>query len=415
MGTQRRDRSLPGRCSMLLLGLLIAMCSVSRPSHGETAWAADCDGVQQYRMQSVLEYSGKTQFCNKADTIFTANKHQLSDEKVRYVLSTDRIAGIAAEPVPSAAEGMPSSLKELSFVIDRKNQHLSQSDNNLALLEKVANQCAASLKKVTGGNVGKTWKQDFDLSAVGESVPGKLTFTLTAIPIKTQAHGKLIAVRALSEPFPAPITGGTALCRMNCAYVFCPAFEEIFFSASVFGAMTNCNGYSERLKHTVTTWKVDAAGEPAKFDELGRDKDFARLIGKLGVSEPVRVVKAAPLPQWARSEGVRAAQVANLCASVSCEGALNPVATIYLPAASTVGLQSFSESLTLNKIMTAAEGSEVPAAAGGEEVVWWPPWANIGWNWPTAAWGVGLGVGGAAIGGAFDSDHDDDVISPIVP
>ncbi len=379
----------------LVLGLL--------PEIAGTARGADCESVQQYRMQSVLEYSGNTQFCNKAETVFTAKKHLLNNGKSRYVLSADEISGIR--------DKAPSSLKELSFVIDRKTQKLSGTGRELTLMEKVTNQCAASLKRVSKNNVGKTWKQAFDLSSIGRSVPDRMKFTLTAIPIQTKAQGELIAVRAMSEPFFVDITGGTARCKMNCAYVFSSAFEDIFFSASVFGAMTNSNGYDERLKHTVTTWKVDASGQPDDIDQLGVNRSFTRLVGKLGVTRNVRVVDAAPLPQWARTDGIRTAQVANLCASVSCEGALNPVATIYMPAASAVGLQSFSESLTLNKMMVGAEGSETPTGAtGGEGLKWWPPWANIGWNWPTAAWGAGLGVAGAAAGGAFDSDDSDDPV-----
>ena len=172
----------------------------------------------------------------------------------------------------------------------------------------------------------------------------------------------------------------------------------------------------------MTTWKVDAAGQPANFNEVGNNKDFAKLTSKLGVTESLKVVKAAPLPQWARSEGVRAAQVANLCGAVSCEGALNPVATIYLPVASTVGLQSLGKGLTAGTLLTAAGGEEgaegsdtAGGGAGGEGFRLWPPFAEgLGWNWSTAAWGTGLGLGGAAAGGAFDSDHSSHR-SPIVP
>jgi hypothetical protein len=377
-------------CSVLVL--LLAM--------GSAGWTAENESVQQYKMRSVLEYSGKTQFCNKVETVFTAKRHLLDDGKVKYVVSADEVAGLG--------NSVPSSLKELSFVVDRKTQHLSGADKGLALMEKVTNQCAASLKEVSSSNVGKTWKQTFDLSSIGNSVPGELRFTLTAIPIETRAHGELIAVRALSEPFQANITGGTARCRMNCAYVFCSDFEDIFMSASVFGATTNCNGYGEGLKHTVTTWKVDAAGQPAEFDELGKDKDFAKLVSKLGVTKSVEVVKAAPLPQWARSDGIRTAQVANLCASVSCEGALNPVATIYLPAASAVGLQGFSESLTLGTMLAGAEGSEAPTGAGtgggGGAGPLGGAFDFIGWNAPTAVFGTGLGFGIAGAAGAFDDD-----------
>ena len=75
-----------------------------------------------------------------------------------------------------------------------------------------------------------------------------------------------------------------------------------------------------------------------------------------------------------------------------------------MPVASTLGLQSFSESLTASALMTAAGGAEGAAGSASKGLQWWPPWANVGWNWPTAAWGAGLGVGGAAIGGAFDGD-----------
>ena len=135
-----------------------------------------------------------------------------------------------------------------------------------------------------------------------------------------------------------------------------------------------------------------------------------KLTSKLGMTGSIEVVKAAPLPQWARSEGVRAAQVANLCGAVSCEGALNPVVTIYLPVASTVGLQSLGKELTAGALLTAASGAGHPAG-----FQWGPPFAEgLGWNWSTLAWGAGLGVGGAAAGGAFDSDSSSHR-SPISP
>lgn len=211
MGELRRGRNVLSLC--FVVTLLLAMGSFAR--------AADCESVQQYRMQSLLEYDGNTQFCNMAETVFTARRQLLSDGRAKYVLSADDVAGIG--------DSVPSSLKELSFVIDRKTQHLSGADGDLVLMEKVTNQCSVSLKEVTKANLGKTWKQSFDLSSIGGPVVGELKFTLTAMPIGTQAHGELIAVRALSEPFFVGIAGGSAQCRMNCAYVFCPDFEQIFF------------------------------------------------------------------------------------------------------------------------------------------------------------------------------------------
>ena len=378
MEEPRRGRRMRDVC--IVVALLLAM--------GSAGWAADCASVQQYKMQSVLEYSGKTQFRNKAETVFTAKKQLLSDGKARYVVSADDAV---------------SSQKELSFVIDQKTQHLSGVDKDLVLMEKVTNQCLRSLTEVTNNNVGKTWKQAFDLSSVGNSLPGELRFTLTAIPLETKSYGELIAVRALSEPFFVKTAGGAVGCRINCAYVFDSDFEDIFLSASVFSGETTVNGYGERLKHTVMTWKVDAAGQqPASFNELGKDKDSEKLVSKLGLTSNLKVVKDAPLPQWARAEGVRAAQVANLCAAVSCEGALNPVATICLPVASTVGLQSLSESVTASTLAVA--GAQGQGSAGGGDGLFGDAFSFVGWNWPTAVWGTGLGFGIAGVSGAFDDD-----------
>ena len=407
-----------GLCSVVSLGvvLLLAMNCL--------AWAAGGASIERYKMQSVLEYSGKNQFCNKAEALFTVHKKLFSDGRAKYDLSSDDL-GLLEDRLNSS---QPSSFKGLSFIVDRKTQHLSTGDKDLAMLERVTNRCVEALTKTTKENVGKTWKQTFDLASVDGCLVRELTFTLTAMPLETETYGELIAVRALSEPFFVQTVGGdgaegTVQCRMNCAYVFGSDFEDILLSASVFAGATNVNGLSEMLKHTVTTWKVDAAGQPANFNEVGNNKDFAKLTSKLGVTESLKVVKAAPLPQWARSEGVRAAQVANLCGAVSCEGALNPVATIYLPVASTVGLQSLGKELTAGTLLTAADGEEGAegsdaaggGAGGGGGFRLWPPFAEgLGWNWSTAAWGAGLGVGGAAAGGAFDSDHRS-YRSPIVP
>ena len=408
MGELRRTCSGRGFCLMMLISVSLLL---ARSSPG---WTSEGESVERYRMQSVLEYSGKSRFSNTAAALFTVRKKFLSDDRASYHLSTDDLGAIEGERNSSEL----SSLKELSFFIDGKTRHLSAADKNLALLEKVTNHCIGALTEVAKDSVGKTWKQTFDLSSFGNSFPGGLSFTLTAIPLDTKIHGELVAVRALSEPFFVQTAGGSVQCRMNCAYVFGSNFEDVFLSASVFGATTNVNGFGEKLKHTVTTWKVDVAGQPANFSDLRDNKDFEKFTSKLGLSRSLKIAKAAPLPQWARSEGIRAAQVANVCAAISCEGALNPVATIYIPVASTVGLQSVSESMAVSTMLPAASGAEgVEGQPEGGGLKWWPPWANIGWNWPTAAWGSGLGVGVAAAAGAIDSDDDDDdpPPSPLTP
>ncbi len=400
MGRLTRNYNVRDLCLAVSLSVVLLLAM------GSAASAAGNQSTHQYKMWSALEYSGESQFRNEAETILTVHKEFMPDGKVRYVLSPRGLNS-----------GQGSLSRELSFVIDRKTQHLSGTDGDLLLMEKVTNQCVGSVTEVTKNNIGKTWKQTFDLQFLGGPGPRELKFTLTAIPLETEIYGELIAVRALSEPFFVETAGGSVRCRMNCAYVFGSDFEDIFLSASVFSAATNFNGFRESLKHTVATWKVDAAGQPANFSELGNNKDFEKLTSKLGMTASLKVIRPAPLPQWARSDGVRAAQVANICAAVSCEGALNPVATIYMPVASTVGLQSFGKELTAGTLLTAAEGAESAggAAGGGGGFQLWPPFAEgLGWNWSAVAWGAGLGVGGAAAGGAFDSDSSS-YRSPVAP
>lgn len=384
-----------GRDFCLVMSLGIALLF----TFGRASLAAQNESVQRYKMLSTLEYGSKSQFRSKVETLFTVRKQSLVDGKVRYVVSANKL-DVVGEGLNS---GQPSSFRELSFVVDGKTQQLSGIDKDLAFLEKVSNQCVKTLRKVTKKNVGQTWKQSFDVSSLGNSLPRELRFTLTAIPLETETFGELVAVRALSEPFFVKTAKGESAvgsiqCRINCAYVFDSEFEDIYLSVSVFKAATNVNGINEKLQHVVTTRKTDATGRLADFNELSKDKDFEKLVSKLGLTSSLKVVKGAPLPQWARAEGVRAAQVANICAATSCEGALNPVATVFMPAACTVGLQSLSESVTTSALLTAAGGRRYRGETGGEGGGW--DW--FGWNWQTAAWGTGIGFGTAGLAGAWD-------------
>jgi hypothetical protein len=290
---------------------------------GQITLATRNENVQHYKLLSSLEYSGKSQFRNDVEMQCTVKK-VTSDDKVQYFLSTDSSLGG----------------DKMSFIIDGKTQHLSSPKKNLAFLEKVSNQCTKTLKKVTKSNIGKTWKQSFDISPLGDSVPSKLTFTMTAIRMNTEAFGEMIAIRALSEPFSVKTdkeneSVGSIQARINSVYVFDPEFEDIYLSISVFKATTNVNGFNETLQHSVSTCKTDNSGRQIDFSVLGKDKNFERLVSKLGLTSNLKVVKASSLPHWARVEGIRAAQVANICAATSCEGALNPVTTVCLPAART--------------------------------------------------------------------------------
>jgi len=389
----RKPKCLLGRrecCLAMSLSIGLAVL------FGQVCVAAQNEMVHHYKLLSSMEYGGKSQFRNQVETLCKVSKQVWSDDKVQYILSTND-SDLTGDNINSGQQAP----KELSFVIDGKTQHLSATGRELAFLEKVSNQCVKGLKKVTESNVGKTWKQGFDLSSLGDSVPRELKFTLTAIRLKTEALGEMIAVRALSEPFSVKIAKeesdvGSLQCIINCVYVFDKEVEDIHLSISVFRATTNTNGFTETLQHSVATRKVDAQSQPVDLSDLGKDKDFEKLTSKLGLTSNLKVVKASPLPRWAKASGIRTAQVANICAAVSCEGALNPVTTICLPAARTVELQSFNEPTTTSVQLAASEGQ----GGGLENMFDW-----FGWNWQTAAWGAGITFGTLGAAGAFDEEH----------
>ena len=97
--------------------------------------------------------------------------------------------------------------------------------------------------------------------------------------------------------------------------------------------MTNASGES-----------VDLAGLGKKFEK------FTQKVGLAGKS--LKVVKESALPQWARYEGLGAAQVAGICAATACEGGLNPVVTVCIPTARTIALQSLGRLGTASQLGT---------------------------------------------------------------
>jgi hypothetical protein len=318
-------------------------------------------------MISTVEYVGQGQFRNQVEELFTVKGKSLSNDKVQYFISAKDL------------------FNELSFVVDRGAKQLSQVCESSAFWAQVNNDCVKSLKKVTKANIGKTWKQGFNLSSVGDSFPAEVKFTLTAIQVENEGVGKMIAVRALSEPFFVKFPQGTAKSRINTVYLFDTGIEDIFLSVSVFETTTTMNGFQETMLHEVATCKTDATGKPV--DLKGLSKEFEKFVEKVGLTKDLKIVKATTLPEWARTTGLQAAQAANICSSLACEGALNPVATISMPTVRVIELQGSANEL---KTVNAQLAANVGGGASG-------PWEwlvdKVGF-WPAA--GI-VGGGGTAI------------------
>jgi hypothetical protein len=275
----------------------------------------------------------------------------------------------------------------------------------LSLLDKVHNHCVKSLNKITEQDIGRTWKQSFDLSSFDDSLPKKLTLTLTAMQVNTKIFGQMIAVRALSEPFVVKVfrvTEGDVRIkdiksRIRAAYLFDSEIENVYLSMSVFEATTNINGPNEKLRHEVATYRTNAEG--VAVDLSGLSREFESFVRKVGLTnKSLEVVNEAPLPRWAQSDGLLAAQVSNICGATACEGALNPVATVCIPVARTLELQSLGKLASVRqKRNIGGILSESVPAMGGMKIAVAP--AHAGGGLRTAAL-----IGGATGGGLVIAD-----------
>ena len=396
-------------CLMMVLSVVLLL------PFGKAGLAVENKSTEHYKMLSTIEYAGEGQFRNQVETLFMVRKQPLLDDKVQYFISTNDF-DLVADNLDS---GQQSSFGKLSFVVDRKTRHISAAGKDLLLLEMVNNQCVSSLKKVTRKNIGKTWKQSFNLSFLDHLLPGELKFTLTATQLETEVFGEMIAVRALSEPFvvkAAKVGGGVGdvKSRIGAFYLFDPEMEDIYLSISVFEATTKINGLKEKLRHEVATYKTDAAGVPADLTGLG--KKFEKLVRKVGLTrKSLKVVKESSLPQWARYEGLAAAQATHLCAATACEGALNPVATVCIPAARTVALQSAGKLATAKRVGTISSVlvKSIPGI-GGMKIAVAPAFMGVGLGTAGAVAG-GVAGGTVAIAGGGGGGGGDDARSPSAP
>jgi len=370
--------------------------------------------VEYYKMLSTVEYTGQGQFKHQVETMLTVEKDYLSENNVRYSISSKDF------DLSKTNSDTEQGSNELSFIVNGKTKRLSAGGRNVALLEKVHNYCENSLQKITKQNVGKTWKQSFDLSSFDYSLPKNLTFTLTAIEENTDTFGKMIAVRALSEPFVVRVVKAQeglkdVKSRIRTAYLFDSDIEEVYLSISVFEASGNIDSSNETLRHEVATYKTDSEG--VAVDLKGLSKDFEQFIRKVGLTNKnVEVVKEVSLPRWAQAEGLRAAQVCNVCAATSCEGAINPVVTICLPVARTMALQSFRSIVSARQMGSIGTvlAKSVPAMSG-MKIAMAPAWAGLGLGTASHVTALAGATAGGIVIAENNSNGGSSSRSPVVP
>jgi hypothetical protein len=362
-------------------------------SGGKTCLAAD-ESVQYYKMLTTLEYSGKTQFRNQAELFFTVKKQFLSDDKTLYFLTAKDISSTKLE-----------SPLNMSFFIDSKTHYLSADNGDLAFIEKLTNYCVDEIKSVAKNSVEKSWQQSFNLSPIDKSFSSSLGFGLNATKFKTQNFGEVIAVRAISKPFTIATSDGKngmgdVQGTLNALYLFDPKIENVYMSIAVFEATTKVNGSKEVLRYELATYQTDADGTSINLTGLGKEfESYARKVGL--TTEAVKMEKLSVLPQWVRSDGFRVIQASNICAAIACEGALNPVATLYIPAARTITMQGAS---TLGATGNTATVSGLLAknltGVGAMKIAVVPAFAAGGISGATLIGGGAAAAGGAvAVGG----------------
>jgi hypothetical protein len=382
--------------------LAVFIMGVMLLSFAHVAGAGEDTGTYHYKMVSSLEYSGKGQFKNRTESLFTVDRKPLSDNKVQYSIWTN-------DSGSSGADYDPRGFGSVSFVLDWANRELVTSNGNLNFFQMIHNHCAQSLEKVAADNIGKTWKQSFDLSFLDSFLPSELKLTVTAVDLKTDVLGDMIAVRALSEPFTFETTGigdkiDKVRCKVNSVYVFDPSVEQIYMSISVFEATTNVNGFKERVRHELATYMTDSAAIPVDFTGLG--KKFERLVRKVGLTnKDMKISKPTELPKWVRRDALRVIGLADTCAALACEGAPNPVVTVCIPAGRMVALQGLGHIAGSSQLGTVASSLAKSIGPIGSMKIAVAP-GIMGLSAMQAGAIAGGTVGGVAAGGGGGGGSD---------
>ncbi|MCK4913780.1 MAG: hypothetical protein KAI59_02895 [Planctomycetes bacterium] len=373
----------------------------------QIAEAQPAPSVEHYKMLSFLEYQGNGQFDSQVEALVEVKKQDLLDGKFsKYFISTnDFDIGLGNKP----------QSKDITFVLSNQNRNLSGLSGDLAIVERANNKCIGSLQKISKCNIGKTWKQSFDVSQVYGPLPQQLNFTVTAIHLATEAFGEMLAVRAISEPFLVRVASasgqiGYVTSKISVVYLFNMDMDDIYMSASVFEASTAMNGFNEEMRYEFATYKSDSYGVAADLTGLG--SKFTNFVKKIGLrKKPFEVVEPGSLPQWVLIDGLRTAAVGNVCAALSCEGAVNPVSSIFVAGGRTLSLQGLGGLSTFVGSGTVGGGlsGSVPGVgglAGGGGLA-------IGGGVGTGLAVAGVTVGTVAVAGGFDSEESDS--SPSTP
>ena len=392
------------KASCLVTALFITLAVFTQADAGR-----DYDSIQHFKMISNVEYTGQAQFRNQSESMFTVRKDVLPDGQVQYTLSTQK-ADFTHSSMDAGRLSLPG---EISFVIDRETSRLSGGGPDMAFSNRVNNACVASLKKVGRENIGQTWEQSFELSRIDKKLPDELKFKLKAIQVRSDLQGDMIAVRAVSEPFSFQIPKdngemASVKCRAGAVYLFDNDIEDIYMSISVFDAKTNVSGFDEKVRNEVATYKTDADGVPV--DLTGLSKEFEKFAKKVGLKDKgLEVKEKTTLPYWAQSKALYVAEVANICASTACEGAINPVATVFVPVSQVVKHQGVRPpNIAKGMPVSKALASAVPGI-GAMKIALGPTIFGLGLT--EAAIGGGIAGGTVAIA-AHNSDDSSNDRSP---
>jgi hypothetical protein len=360
-----------------LIATLVLISQIARATEQGTQ-------THRFKMISTIEYSSKGQNRSQAESFFTVTKKTLDNDMASYTITSEKDNLFSSSGAKS---------NEVSFVVDRNTRQILSENEQMKFIENVNNQCVGTFKKISKADIGKNWERAFAIKVDGCAFPPQLVFNMKAAGLETKKQGHTIAVRAVSKPFVLNLTetqgkSGQVSCKIATVYLFDSEVEEVYLSVTVFEANTKMNGYAETLRSEVATYRVDTDGKAV--DLTGLSKEFEQIVRKVGLSvKPLKVTKKVELPQWVRTDIINTIKATNICAATACEGALNPVVTIFAASSQMIGLQGTGmiigsgTALTVSKVLV----QTVPGI-GAMKIAVAP---LIG--------GMGLGTTGAIAGG----------------